>query len=323
MKTAYAIQAERLVAVEDDRTSPILVYTQPNDQERAELQERFALELADLESIYDPDEVPRLEYSPEGTLIIWKNPENITHDQTIQFEVSSIGVIIKDGQIVMIFPRSGFDFAGREFKRVTSPMDFLLRALLQSIHHYQGHLKAIKAISNEMESKIAASMENKYLLLMFTLGESLVYYHNALEANTAILTKLKMLADRLKFSADEMELLDDVMIENQQAAKQAGIYTRVLSGLMDARASVINNNMNVLLKNLTIINVVFLPLNLIASIGGMSEYTMMTEGLDWRVSYGLFLLLMVIVGFATWWLLIYVYEKRRNPFGTIKLFKKR
>ena len=71
-------------------------------------------------------------------------------------------------------------------------------------------------------------------------------------------------------------------------SRQADIYSSVLSGLMDARGTIVNNNMNVLLKNLTLINIVFLPLNLIASIGGMSEWSMMTQGLDWRISYSLF-----------------------------------
>jgi magnesium transporter len=69
---------------------------------------------------------------------------------------------------------------------------------------------------------------------------------------------------------------------------------------MDARGTIVNNNMNVLLKNLTLINIVFLPLNLIASILGMSEWTMMTQGMDWRLSYSLLTFGMVAFGWATW-----------------------
>jgi magnesium transporter len=72
---------------------------------------------------------------------------------------------------------------------------------------------------------------------------------------------------------------------------------------MDARGSIVNNNMNVLLKNLTLINIVFLPLNLIAGIGGMSEWSMMTEHRDWRVSYSLFVVGMVVFGWGTWWIM--------------------
>jgi magnesium transporter len=158
-------------------------------------------------------------------------------------------------------------------------------------------------------------MENRYLLQMFALGESLVYYHNALEANLTVLSKLRSATDRLKLAPENLGLLDDVIIEYQQASKQAQIYSTVLSGLMDARGTIVNNNMNVLLKNLTVINVVFLPLNLIAGMGGMSEFSAMTTGIDWRISYGLFFLTMVGLGWLTWWWVVKVIERNQRRFG--------
>jgi magnesium transporter len=143
-------------------------------------------------------------------------------------------------------------------------------------------------------------MENRYLLQMFALGESLVYYSDAIEGNGAVLTKLRNVASRLGMSESHIELLDDIILENKQASRQAYIYSSVLSGLMDARGTIVNNNMNVLLKNLTLINIVFLPLNLIAGIGGMSEWSVMTRSFDWRISYGLFTAGMVLIGWVTW-----------------------
>jgi magnesium transporter len=72
---------------------------------------------------------------------------------------------------------------------------------------------------------------------------------------------------------------------------------------MDARASIVNNNLNVLMKHLTVINVVFMPLNVLASIGGMSEYTMMTRGLPWPLAYCLFMLGLLAIGWATYFVL--------------------
>lgn len=111
------------------------------------------------------------------------------------------------------------------------------------------------------------------------------------------------MSGRLGFSESHIELLDDIILENKQASRQAHIYSSVLSGLMDARGTIVNNNMNVLLKNLTLINIVFLPLNLIASIGGMSEWSMMTQGMNWKVSYGLFSAGMVTLGWLTWFVM--------------------
>jgi magnesium transporter len=81
---------------------------------------------------------------------------------------------------------------------------------------------------------------------------------------------------------------------------------------MDARGTIVNNNMNVLLKNLTLINVVFLPLNIIASMGGMSEFSAMTKHVDWRISYGLFSLVMIFLGWIIWWWLMKVLDHLQN-----------
>jgi len=103
----------------------------------------------------------------------------------------------------------------------------------------------------------------------------------------------------MNFAPQTIDLLDDLIIENNQCFQQAEIYSRVIAGLMDARGTLVNNNMSVLLKNLTIINVIFLPLNLIAGIGGMSEFTMMTQGINWRISYFLFFVALAVIGCLT------------------------
>ena len=91
-----------------------------------------------------------------------------------------------------------------------------------------------------------------------------------------------------------------------------GPITTVLSGLMDARGTIVNNNVNVLLKNLTLINIIFLPLNLIASIGGMSEFSAFTKSVGWKISYSLFSLGMVLLGWATWVLLVRAIDQKQR-----------
>jgi len=315
MKSTFRIELAGLAAC-DAAAASVFLYSEPSDTEKEEILRLTALEHGDLESIHDPDEVARLEHSEENLLLIWKRPDNVTRGKTIQFEVSSLGIVLAGRRLVFIVPHGELPLAGREFRKVASVEGCLLRMLLQSVHQYQGHLKAIKLMSQELQAKIVTSMENRYLLQMFALGESLIYYHNALEANSTVLAKLRTLFDKLKVPPDDLELLDDVIVENQQACKQAGIYSTVLSGLMDARGSIVNNNMNVLLRNLTVINVVFLPLNLVASIGGMSEYSMMTKGIHWAVSYGAFFAAMLLLGGLTWSWLTRVIEHRN--FGANK-----
>ncbi len=316
MISAYQIESSRLLEC-DKESAAVLVYHQPSDAEKEDFLRVSGLEPLDLESVYDPDEVPRVETFEDNTLLIWKCPDNVAMAESppVQFNVSSLGIVISRNRAIFIVPRGAFFLTGRGFKQVQSVGDCVLRVLLHFVHHYQAHLKAIKMMSQELQAKIVTSMENRYLLQMFALGESLIYYHNALEANLAVLAKLRAVPDRLKLASEEISFLEDVIIEYQQASKQAGIYSMVLSGLMDARGTIVNNNMNVLLKNLTVINVVFLPLNLIASIGGMSEFSAMTSGVEWWISYGLFSLTMVILGWATWWWLGKVIERNQRRFG--------
>ncbi len=289
----------------------VMVTISPDDREQALIQERFCLDDYDLNSALDQDEVPRAELINGRLLLIWKMPSTAKVLETVDLQVNVVGLVTHQEQIAFVGTSGDFAFSSREFRHISDTRDVMLAFLLRTIRHFVEHLKVIKQISTELEKKITVSMENKHLLQMFNLTESLVYYVDAIEGNGAVLTKLRTLSPQLGFQPNQSEMLDDIILENTQAARQAAIYSDVLSGLMDARGTIINNNMNVLLKNLTLINIVFLPLNLIASIGGMSEWSMMTQGIDWRISYAFFFVLMVAFGWGTWVLMNKLIE--RNP----------
>jgi magnesium transporter len=279
---------------------PILVVFAPDDRDRARVQEQFGLDDYDLNSTLDPDEVSRLDISEGRLFLIWKVPETVLVSEAIDLAVSTVGLSLLKNRLVFIRRMTDISFTDKEFRKVSDVTDTMLGFLLRTVRHFVGHLRVIKQISNEIEKKITVSMENKHLIQMFALSESLVYYLDAVEGNAAVLTRLRSVGSQLGFQSRHLEMLDDIILENAQAARQASIYSSVLSGLMDARGTIVNNNMNVLLKNLTLINIVFLPLNLIASIGGMSEWSMMTTGFDWRISYSLFCLGMVVFAWGTW-----------------------
>jgi magnesium transporter len=298
----YEISDNRLIE-SDQGVGQVLVANTPNDREKALLQEQFHLDDYDLSSTLDPDEVPRLDLAEGRLLLIWKLPHSATVTEAIELDVSVAGLTLYQDSLAFIRATGDVAFLDREFRKIKDIRDIMLAFLLRTIRHFVGHLKVIKQISLELEKKITVSMENRHLLQMFNLSESLVYYVDAIEGNGAVLAKLRGISAQLGFQPRHLEMLDDIILENTQAARQATIYSSVLSGLMDARGTIINNNMNVLLKNLTLINIVFLPLNLIASIGGMSEWSMMTKGLHWWISYTLFSLGMFFFGWVTWLLM--------------------
>jgi magnesium transporter len=297
-------------STQEDRS--IVIYVSPDEGEKRELFETLGYDWHDLESALDPDEISRLEFGPEDVFIIWKRPKNVSAEQQLKFEESSVGLFLQKNRLTVILGEAGPLFAGKELQKIGSLNGVLLKFFLDTVRHHLGHLKAIKQLTADLQVKLNLSMENRYFLQMFALSESLIYYLNAIEANSSVLAKLRVNADKVGFSKEEVEMLDDIIIEHQQCTRQAQIYSSVLSGLMDARGNIINNNMNVLLKNLTLINVVFLPLNLIASIGGMSEFGMMTSNIHWKVSYSIFVIAMAILGWATWIVLVRQIDRKRR-----------
>ncbi len=254
------------------------------------------LDKSDIESILDDDEISRIELWDDNIFIIWKAPKPLDNDN-FKLKVYSVGLYFNTTSKDLKLMAGETEYISTP--KEDDPINFILKYLFMSTKHFVGHLKTIKTVMMELESRIHTSLENKYLLNMFTLGESMIYYLAAIEANKAVLYKLKKKVNKLCMDDDQIDLLEDVIHENEQCLRLVRIYSETLSGLMDARGTIVNNNMNMLLKNLTLINVIFLPLNLLASIGGMSEYSAMTNFLPIGVSYGLFMVSMLLLGYFT------------------------
>jgi magnesium transporter len=296
----YEIINYTLAASESD-DSPVQVYINPDAEEKKLLCSAYHIDEHNLTSALDPDEISRIEFDEDHTFLIWKRPTNYSAEEQFLFNVSSVGFFLFEQRLLVVI-KDDLSLFGSGFKaiaKLNSITDILMNSLYFTIHHFLEHLKVIKLISRELQQKINTSMENAHLIQMFNLSESLVYYLNAINANNVVLVKLRNHIEKTGSSPEIVELLDDIIIENNQCYKPAEIYSTIFSGLMDARGSLVNNNMNVLLRKLTIINVVFLPLNLIASIFGMSEYSMITSAVNWQISYSLFLLAMLLIGWFT------------------------
>jgi magnesium transporter len=111
---------------------------------------------------------------------------------------------------------------------------------------------------------------------------------------------LKNDAAKLGFNEEELDFLEDITVENKQCDNLTGIYAGILRDMTRARESVVSNKTAVIMKYLAIINVVFMPLTVITGIGGMSEFTMMTEGIWWPHAYSALVIVLVIVGYITY-----------------------
>jgi magnesium transporter len=302
MTRRYVLEGGKLVQ-SDSPDAPIEVCITPERDEVVRLVEDYALEEYNVNSALDPDEVSRLELEDDHVMLILKRPKDYTAEDEYLFRVSSVGVFLFADRLLVICPEDTRIFEGRQPSKLWTLRDAALRLIYGTISHFLGHLKTINLMTEEIEHKINYSMENTSLLHMFTMEKSLVYYLNGINSNAMLFSKMRASATRLGFSEDNLEMLEDIIIENTQCSKQADVYASILSSMMDARASIVNNNLNMLIKRLTIISIVFLPLNVIASIGGMSEFSEWTKGLDWRIAYALFSVGLVAIAFITWLLI--------------------
>jgi magnesium transporter len=269
MLKKYAIKAEKICTIEDP-DCPIMVYVNPTEEEIRTLVDIYKIDEHTLHSALDPDELSRLEFEPNHIAFIYKRPKNYSARDQFLFKSGTVGVFYYPDRLIIVTAEDINPFDGKQFNKVTNLTDIMLKLIYRSIYHFLEHLKVINQISGELEQKINHAMENKYLLNMFTLEKSLVFYLNAINSNGVLIEKMKINYAKFGFTAEALELLDDIIIENNQCYKQAEIYSNILASLMDARASIVSNNLNVLMKTLNIITIAIMVPTFVVSVFSMN-----------------------------------------------------
>jgi magnesium transporter len=267
MLRTYCIRDNRVVEAPE---GPISVYIAPDEVERRFLVESCRVDEHTLASALDPDELSRLEFEPDHMAIIYKRPRNYSGEDGVMFKVTSCGAFLFRDRLIVVQTEDLSLFEGKQFLRVSTMPEILLKMINRTIFHFLEHLKIINTISGELEQKINQAMENRQLINLFGLEKSLVYYVASINSNGTVIDKLKLNSGKIGFSPEEVEFLDDIIIENSQCNKQAEIYANILAGLMDARVSIVSNNLNVLIKTLNIITLAIMVPTLVVSIFSMN-----------------------------------------------------
>ena len=202
--------------------------------------------------------------------MIYKRPKNYSGKDQLEFKVASVGMFLFKDKLVIVLAEDIPLFVGKRFQRVDSIKDVFLKLVYNSISHYVEHLRIIHMISEEIEDKITDSMDNRYLLNLFSLVKSLVYYAEAITSNGFVFEKTRTLAGRIGLTEKDVEMLDDIIVENMQCKTQADIYSNILAQLLDARASIVNNNLNQLMKKLNVVTIWMMVPTLVVSAYGMN-----------------------------------------------------
>ena len=233
----------------------VWVFVAPDESEKRLLVDSFAIDEHTLHSSLDPDEISRLELEPDHVAIIFKRPKNYSGEDNLVFRVLSAGLFLFKDKLVVVVAEDTPLFDSRPFLKARSAADVMLRLIFRTTYHFVEHLRIITTVSDALEKKIDSSMENRYLLQLFALEKSLVYYLSAITANSNVIDRLRNSAAKIGLTPEQLEYLEDLAIENQQCYKQSEIYSNILSALIAARVSIVNNNLSSLMKTLNVITI--------------------------------------------------------------------
>ena len=248
----------------------VQLYLNPDEAEKKFLVNELKLDEHTLASALDPDELSRMEFEPEHAAVIVNRPRNYSAADQYVFKVSSMGLFLFRDKLVIVAQEDLQPLEGKHFQRIVSVQDLLLKIMYRTTQHYLEHLKVINLIADSLELKIVRAMENKSLINLFSLEKGMVYYHKAIHSNGVVIEKLKVSAAKIGFTPENLEYLDDLVIENSQCEKQAEIYSNIFASLMDARVSIVNNNLSVLMKTLNIITISIMVPTFVVSVFSMN-----------------------------------------------------
>jgi magnesium transporter len=269
MLKRFQIENQKIVETADEK-APILLYINPDEAEKRLLVDKYQIDEHTLASALDPDEQARLECEPNHIAFIYKRPKNYSGEDQLLFKASTMGVFYFGELLILVAAEDTMIFEGKQLAKVASLREVVIRLINRAIFHFMEHLRIINQIVDDVEQKINKAMENKYLINLFSLQKSLVYYQNAVNSNGALIDKIRHNAAKFGFTQEEMELLDDIGVENNQCYRQAEVYSNILASLMDARASIVSNNLNVLMKTLNIITIAIMVPTFIVSVFSMN-----------------------------------------------------
>lgn len=246
----------------------------PSDAEINRISNKYNLDIDALKAALDADERSRIETEDNYTMILVNIPTIEDETDTELYSTIPLAIIVVDDAVITVCSEDTpilKQFSNGRVRDFYSNMKsrFILQILYRTSSLFLTYLRNIDKKSDHVENELHKSQKNKELIELLKLEKSLVYFTTALRSNEAILEKMLRI-EIIKKYPEDVDLLEDVIVENKQAIEMANIYSGILSGTMDAFASVISNNLNIVMKVLSIITIVLSIPTLIFSAYGMN-----------------------------------------------------
>jgi len=222
----------------------------------------------------DEEETSRVEREEDQLLIIIKIPDLRPEGEMVKYETIPLGIIVTQDIVVTVCLKETpilkeFLNSRGSYRLLQDQVRFIFHLFLRTAGDYLKKLRLIDKLTNEYEMQLHRSVRNQELIKLLNLEKSLVYFNTSLKANDLVMARLQS-GRYIPISEYNEDILEDALIENQQAIEMAKIFSDILSGTMDAYASVISNNLNMVMKFLTSITIILMLPTLVASIYGMN-----------------------------------------------------
>jgi len=273
MLTYLKYEAGKLQAAKVLEDCQVVRVVAPTHAEMAMLGGSLNIPLDFLAAATDRDERPRVETDEDCRLMVIR----VAHQQggpDTPYVTVALAVILTPTHIVTVCSEVSMVWEDLLGGRVRLPhpgerVAFLCALFMQIARQYLAMLRLIREEADAAERAIQLSLKNEMLIHMLNLEKCLVFFTTSLRANEAIWDRFRRLHGR-ELTEDEKDLVEDVKVEFRQAQELADIYSNILSGMMDAFASIIANNQNLVMKLLTSITIILMLPTLVASIYGMN-----------------------------------------------------
>ena len=267
----------KICEIEEAEAGCWICVINPTETEISFLEEDMNIDRDYVRAALDEEEPSRIESDDGVTLIVVDYPvaENDNDpDRTLFYSTTPMSVIITDKNVITVSAKDNVvldELSSGMVKGINPNLKtrFVFTILLRIAARYLQYLKQIDKLSNYVGGQMYLSMKNKGLIQLQGLEKSLVYFSTSLKANEAVLDKL-MRGRYLKLYEEDQELLDDVLIEVKQAIEMTVIYSNILNGTMETFASIISNNLNIIMKRMTTITIILTMPTIVFSFYGMN-----------------------------------------------------
>jgi magnesium transporter len=245
----------------------------PTDDEIDDVRQETGIPEEMLKAALDEEESARVESDDGSTMYIVDSPLLVESEDGDSYTTIPVAIVYNSKCIVTVClhpnPVLASFSANRSRATTIRPVEFTLRFMLENVKRFSSALKQIDKKSMRLQAELHKSMRNQELIELLGLQDSLVYFSTALSANTTVYGKLSRL-EPVQSNPDYQDLYDDLLIETRQATETCGIYRDILKTTMDAFSSVISNNVNMVVKRLTVITILVAIPTLIAGLLGMN-----------------------------------------------------